>query len=87
MFYDSTRYSAPHGAYEAYSDVNGKSWYAIHGSPSVERVPVYENGSPVYDGDNVRTVQRETIRYGSAPSKYGEPKARIGEAHKPNRKK
>ena len=87
MFYDATRYSAPHGAYETYSDVSGNSWYAVHGSPSVERIPVYENGAPVYDGDNVRTVQRETVRYGSSPSRYGEPKARTGETHKPNRKK
>ena len=87
MFYDATRYSVPHGAYDSYSDANGNSWYAVHGSPSVERVPVYENGIPVYDGDNVRTVQRETVRYGSSPSKYGEPKTRTGEAQKPNRKK
>lgn len=87
MFYDATRYCAPHGSYETYSDVNGNSWYAVHGSPSVERVPVYEHGVPVYDGDNVRTVQRETVRYGSTPSKYGEPKTRTDETSKPNRKK
>lgn len=87
MFYDATRYSTPHGAYETYSDASGNNWYAVHGSPSTERVPVYEHGAPIYDGDNVRTVQRATVRYGSSPSKYSNPQARTGEAHKPNRKK
>lgn len=87
MFYDSTRYAAPHGAYNTYSDANGGRWYAVHGTPAVERIPVYENGSPVYDGDSVRTVQRETVRYGSTPSRYAEPSARSTETKPPNRKK
>jgi len=37
--------------------------YAIPGTPAVERVPVYEDGKAVYDGDKLRTVQQETIRY------------------------
>lgn len=87
MFYDSSRYSPPHGDYTTYQDVNGGNWYAVHGTPSVERIPVYENGSPVYDGNNVRTVQRETVRYGSTPSRYGAPNVRSGETRSPNRKK
>ena len=72
----------PHAVVNA-SD--GSQWYqmstaasgtAVHGEAAVERKPVYENGKPVYDGENVRTVSTETVRYKSTPSRYGEPKSR-----------
>ena len=68
MFYDTSQYAPPRGDYQVYEDV--------HGGAAVERKPVYENGKPVYDGDNVRTVSTETVRYKSTPSRYGEPKSR-----------
>lgn len=82
MFYDTTHYAPPRGDYSVYEDVNGSQWYAIHGDPAVDRKPVYENGKPVYDGDNVRTVSTETVRYRSTPSRYGEPEARTDDSIK-----
>ena len=76
MFYDTAQYAPPRGDYQVYEDVHGSQWYAVHGEAAVERKPVYENGKPVYDGDNVRTVSTETVRYKSTPSRYGEPKSR-----------
>lgn len=76
MFYDTSQYAPPRGDYQVYEDVHGSQWYAVHGEAAVERKPVYENGKPVYDGDNVRTVSTETVRYKSTPSRYGEPKSR-----------
>ena len=35
-----------------------------------------DNSKPVYDGDNVRTVNVDTVRYKSTPTRYGEPEAR-----------
>ena len=43
-------------------DVRGQQWIAIHGDPAVERKPVFEDGKPVYDGENVRTVSVESVR-------------------------
>lgn len=86
-FYDSTQYDAPRGDYSTYEDASGHQWYAIHGDAAVERRPVYEDGKPVYDGENVRTVSVETVRYHSTPTKYGEPKLRDqGEFRSPKRK-
>ena len=76
MFYDTAQYAPPRGDYQVYEDVHGSQWYAVHGEAAVERKPVYENGKPAYDGDNVRTVSTETVRYKSTPSRYGEPKSR-----------
>ena len=76
MFYDTSQYAPPRGDYQVYEDVHGSQWYAVHGEAAVERKPVYENGKPVYDGENVRTVSTETVRYKSTPSRYGEPKSR-----------
>ena len=54
----------------------------------MDRRPVFENGKPVYDGDNVRTVNVDTVRYKAAPSRYGEPEARNdGETKAPKRKR
>lgn len=89
MFYDATQYAPPRGDYQVYEDAGGNQWYAIHGTPAVERKPVYENGKPVYDGDNVRMVSVETVRYKQTPSRFGEPQTRKGggEAKPPRRKR
>ena len=88
MFYDTTRYAAPRGDYQVYEDAYGSQWYAIHGDPAVERRPVYENGKPVYDGDNVRTVSVDTVKYRTTPSRYGEPAQRSEtEIRAPKRKR
>ena len=87
MFYDTAQYAAPRGDYQVYEDSQGNQWYAIHGDPAVERRPVYENGKPVYDGENVRTVSVETVRYKSTPTRYGEPKSRSNTGIKPPKRK
>lgn len=75
-FYDTARYAAPHGDYQVYEDSQGQQWYALRGEAAVERKPVYENGKPVYDGESVKTVSVETVRYKSTPSRFSEPKQR-----------
>ena len=86
-FYDATRYEMPRGDYNTYEDARGSQWYAVHGDPAVERRPVYEDGKPVYDGENVRTVQTETVRYRATPNKFGEPHSRNNsESYAPKRK-
>ncbi|MBR1865102.1 MAG: hypothetical protein IJ801_01200, partial [Lachnospiraceae bacterium] len=52
-FYDAARYQAPGGEYENYEDSNGGSWYAVKGEATVVKTPVYEDGRPVYSGENV----------------------------------
>lgn len=87
-FYDVSRYAEPHGDYQVYEDVNGGQWYAIYGEAAVERRPVYENGRAVYDGENVRTISTETVRYHQTPSRYSEPQPRgDAENHPPRRKR
>ena len=74
MFYDSSLYAAPHGtSFQTYEDANGHSWYATDGKASVERVPVYEHGKAVYDGEHLKTKSVESIRYQGAPSQYEAP--------------
>ena len=88
MFYDTSQFSPPRGDYQVFEDINGSQWYAIHGEAAVDRRPVFENGKPVYDGDNVRTVNVDTVRYKSTPTRYGEPEARNdGEIKSPKRKR
>lgn len=36
-FYDRAVYQAPRGDYHVYEDSGGSQWYAIHGTPAVER--------------------------------------------------
>ena len=60
-FYDHTQFQSPRGDYTVYEDKRGGQWYAIPGTPVVERRPVYEGGKPVYDGDQVKTTQVEAI--------------------------
>lgn len=86
-FYDTARYSAPRGDYQVYEDNRGQQWIAVHGDPAVERRPVYEDGKPVYDGENVRTVSVESVRYKSTPSRFGEPEQRKDIEPKPPKRK
>ena len=76
MFYDTAQYAAPRGDYQVFEDARGSQWYAIPGQAAVERRPVYENGKPVYDGQNVKTVSVETVRYKTTPIKYAPPAQR-----------
>lgn len=87
MFYDMVQFAAPRGDYQVYEDARGGQWYAIYGDAAVERKPVYKNGKPVYDGDNVRTVSMEAVRYKTTPSRFGEPKLRNNTGIKPPRRK
>ena len=87
MFYDTAQYAAPRGDYQVFEDARGGQWYAIRGEASVERKPVYENGKPVYDGESVRTVSVETVRYKQTPSRFEEPKPRTNSGSKPPRRK
>lgn len=88
MFYDTSQYAAPRGDYQVFEDARGGQWFAIRGEAAVERKPVYQDGKPVYDGDSVRTVSVETVRYKNTPSRFGEPKPRSkGEIKPPRRKR
>lgn len=87
-FYDRTRYQPPRGDYHVYEDSSGSQWYAIPGVASVERRPVYQDGKPVYDGDSLRTVNVESVRYPSTPSKFAPtPKQRQANDRKPPKRK
>ncbi|MDR3314388.1 MAG: hypothetical protein LBS96_08035 [Oscillospiraceae bacterium] len=86
-FYDQAQYQAPRGEHKAYEDAKGGQWYAILGTPTVERKPLYENGKPVYDGDTLRTIQTETLRYKAVPTKIEAPKRRDMQTRKPPRRR
>lgn len=87
-FYDRTMYQAPRGDYHVFEDSGGSQWYAIPGTPAVERRPVYEDGRPVHDGDKLQTTTVETMRYKSTPSRHTQPQKRpVTERKPPNRKK
>ena len=87
-FYDRTRYQPPRGDYHVYEDSSGSQWYAIPGVASVERRPVYQDGKPVYDGDSLRTVNVESVRYPSTPSTFAPtPKQRQANDRKPPKRK
>lgn len=88
MFFDTAQYAPPRGDYQVYEDSKGGQWFAIRGEAAVERKPVYENGKPVYDGNSVKTVSVESVRYKSQPARYAEPKARTSlEIKAPRRKR
>jgi hypothetical protein len=82
-FYDKSMYESPRGDHKVYEDNRGGQWYAVPGTPSVERRPVFEDGKPVYDGGKLRTVNVETIKYKTALTKFGEPKKRAPDDRKP----
>ena len=87
-FYDYTQYEPPRGDYTVYEDKNGSQWYAVGGSAAVDRIPVYENGQPVYDNSgNVQTQTVETVRYRGELRSYGEPSARDQGDFRPPRHK
>jgi hypothetical protein len=81
--YDKTMYQSPRGDHKVYEDSRGGQWYAVPGKPAVEHKPVYENGKPVYDGDNIRTVREESIKYSTTLTKFGEPSKRDVNDRKP----
>ena len=84
----TARFAPPRGDYQVYEDVRGQQWIAVHGEPAVERKPVFENGKPVYDGENIRSVSVETVRYKSTPSRFEAPTKRSdGGIKAPKRKK
>ena len=86
-FYDHTQFQSPRGDYTVYEDKRGGQWYAIPGTPVVERRPVYEGGKPVYDGDQVKTTQMEAIRYKSTLTRYADPQPRDMSEKKPPKRK
>lgn len=86
-FYDVNRYQSPRGDYSVYEDARGGQWYAVPGTPAVERQPIYDNGQPVYENGSVKTRNVESIRYKTTLSKYSEPVKRDSTEFKPPRKK
>ena len=86
-FYDSNQYDTPRGDYTTYEDSSGHSWYAVNGTPTVERRPVYENGEPVYNGDNIRTVNVESMKYRGEPSRFSGPRERTENTGREPRRK
>ena len=86
-FYDVSRYAAPRGDYQVFEDAQGSQWYAIRGEAAVERKPVFQDGKPVYDGDSVRTVSVDTVRYKQTPSRFADPDRRGDIERKPPRRK
>ena len=87
-FYDRTMYQAPRGDYHVFEDSGGGQWYAIPGTAAVERRPVYEDGKPVYDKDVLRTVNVETVRYPTTPTRFADTPGRrpTGDRKPPKRK-
>ena len=86
-FNDHTQFQAPCGDYTVYEDKRGGQWYAIPGTPVVERRPVYEGGKLVYDCDQVKTTQVEAIRYKSTLTRYADPQPRDMSEKKPPKRK
>ena len=87
MFYDHTMYQAPRGDYQVFEDRSGGQWYAIPGTPAVERRPVFEDGKPVYDNGELQTINVETVRYKTTPTRYSGPKTRPNTDRKPPKRK
>jgi hypothetical protein len=86
-FYDKNMYQSPRGDHKVYEDSSGKQWYAVPGTPTVERRPVYENGNPVYDGNELRTTNVESIKYKTTPTKFNAPQKRDVYDRKPPKPK
>ena len=89
QFYDKTMYQSPRGDYQVYEDAKGGQWYAVQGTPAVDHRPVYDNsGKPVYDDNGkLKTMNVESIRYKSTPTRFSEPDKRDPNAGKTPRKK
>jgi len=87
-FYDKTQYQAPRGDHKVYEDSRGSQWYAVPGTPTVERRPVYEDGKAVYDGETLRTTNVESVRYKTMLTRFEEPKKRdVNDRKPPNPKR
>ena len=86
-FYDKNQFQSPRGDYQVYEDSRGGQWYAIPGTPTVERQPVYENGKPVYENGGVKSVNVESVRYRTSLSRYESPSRRDPNDRKPPRRK
>ena len=86
-FYDRTMYQAPRGDHHVFEDSGGGQWYAIPGTPVVERRPVYQDGKPVYEGDELKTVNVEAVRYKTTPARFAEPARRPARERKAPKKK
>lgn len=86
-FYDRTMYQPPRGDHHVFEDSRGGQWYAIPGTPAVERRPVYQDGKPVYEGDELKTINVETVRYKTTPARYAEPARRPARERKAPKKK
>lgn len=86
-FYDTARYAPPRGDYQVFEDAKGSQWYAIRGEAAVERKPVYADGKAVYEGEKLKTVSVETVRYKQTPARYAEPKKRGDIVRKAPRRK
>ena len=61
-FYDRTMYQAPRGDYHVFEDSGGSQWYAIPGTPAVERRPVYEDGRPVQFINSIILAEEKTAQ-------------------------
>ena len=48
---------------------------------------MFEKGKPVYDGENVRTVNVDTVRYKQTPARFSEPEKRADIVRKPPKRK
>lgn len=86
-FYDKTQFQSPRGDYQVYEDARGGQWYAIPGTPTVERKPVYEDGNPVYENGSVKTVNVESIRYKTTLTRFDGPSRRDPNDRKAPRRK
>ena len=53
----------------------------------MERRLVYQDGKPVYDGDQIKTTQVEAIRYKSTLTRYADPQPRDRSEKKPPKRK
>ena len=87
MFYDRTMYQPPRGGHKVLEDSQGGQWYAISGTPSVERRPLFEAGKPVYDGGTLKTIQVETVRYKTTPTRFSAPEKRPATERRAPRRK
>ena len=88
-FYDCSQYGSPRGDYTVYEDSTGHQWFAIEGTPSVERVPITDSkGQPLYENGELKTTSKPTIRYRSVLNRFASPEKRnpLQPIHPPKRK-
>ena len=86
-FYDSALFQAPRTEHRVLEDSAGAQWYAVSGTPAVERRPIYEAGKPAYDENGLRTYNVESVRYAGKPSPHRTPQKRTAEDIKPPKKR